>query len=153
MDKLIVKRNTVVRRARVALKHLAKPEPQTKPVSQRKLRPLSNAQRFEILSRASSGDALRSIVSEMGIPYSLAYKMVTDSGITYLTGCIQRVHEVQEGKAATLEIDGLIFALNPECYGKFSHLIDNAYIEHLPLFVIAQLVNDSFQVLHLKEGL
>jgi hypothetical protein len=154
-DKFTQTKHHMPKTVRVALKHLAKPEPQTKPVSQRKLRPLSNAQRFEILSRASSGDALRSIVSEMGIPYSLAYKLITGNGISYLTGCIQRVHlVVQDDKqAASLEIDSLIFTLNPERYSKFACLIDNAYIEHLPLFVIAQLVNDSFQVLHLKEGL
>jgi hypothetical protein len=153
-DKFTQTKHHMPKTVRVALKHLAKPEQQAKPVSQRKLRPLSHEQRFEILSRASGGDALRNIVSEMGIPFGLAYKLITGSGITYLTGNIQRFHpQAQDGKqAAVLEIDGMFFGLSPEAYSKFSHLIDNAYFNNTPLFVIARLVGDGFQVLHIKEG-
>lgn len=152
MDKTFVKR-TAIRQARVALKHLAKPEPQ-KSYPKRKLRPLSYAERFEILTRVRGGDELRNIVSEMGIPYSLAYKIVKDGNMACITGKIESIHlaSIEDQQAASLQIDGLLFALSPQRYQQFLPLISDALREHKPLFVIAQWENENFTVLHIKEA-
>lgn len=138
----------------VAQKHLKKPEIQRAANTSRKLRPVRSAERREIIQRLRTGQMIRKIASEMGISQASAQQVFTSSGITYITACIQRFHsQTQDGKqAAVLEMDGMFFGLNPECYGKFASLIDKAYVECTPLFVIAQMVDDSFHVLHLKEG-
>lgn len=155
MDKLVTKRHTV-RQARVALKHLAKAEPQ-KAYPKRKLRPLSETERAEILNRVLCGEALRKIVSEMGIPYALAFRLLAKNGITLVTGEIQKIRVlVEDDKAlAVLLVDGIQFVIKPATYAKFVRVIDRAYIENLPLFLVAEYTDVAFNILHLalaKDG-
>jgi hypothetical protein len=152
MDKIFNKTRNF-RQARVAQKHLAKPEPQ-KVTLKRRLRPISESERAEILNRLTAGELLRHITSEMGVPYPLAFKLMNSAGITQNKGRIQHIRVyVSDGKvAAALVVNGIVFAIPPQVYGQFSRLIDQAYIEHLALLITAHWQDENFVVLHLRRG-